>query len=214
MDSKYDIKGIAKEIRKQLKKEFPRCKFSVRIERYSGGQSLYVSLMSAPFEAFTSDMDANGNPRSGDYAQLNYYQLRQEPDEYICNGNYITKEAWDTMVRVDEIQKGYNWDNSDLQTDYFDVNFYFNPSVGQWNKPFQVTEPKPQAEKIEGANGTESGKIEVKHDGDWTWIFFPSKPPAEVREAVKGLGARWSKKRSGWYIREHVPACQIVATIS
>lgn len=207
-----DIKEIAKQIRKQLKKEFPQCKFSVRIERYSMGQSMSISLTAAPFAAFTGDMDANGNPRSGDYAQLNPYQLRQEPDEYICNGNYITKEAWDTMARVDEIQKGHNWDNSDLMTDYFDVNYHFHAEIGKWDKPFQMTaSPKPEKAAV---NGTDSGKVEIKHDGDWTWIFFPTKPPGEVRNAVKEMGAQWSKKRSGWYIRERVPACQIVAAIS
>jgi len=47
-----DITKIAQEIRKTLKAEFPACKFSVRVDRYSMGQSLTVSLMAAPFAAF------------------------------------------------------------------------------------------------------------------------------------------------------------------
>jgi len=38
-------KEIAKRVRQQLKAEFPRCKFSVRIEYYSMGSSITVRLM-------------------------------------------------------------------------------------------------------------------------------------------------------------------------
>ncbi len=134
-----DIKEIAKEIRKQVKKEFPTCKFSVSIERYSGGQSLNVALMEAPFECFANDTDVNGNPEDGDYAQLNEYQLRRDyNDVLICNGTYLTREAWDVMKRTDEIQGEYNWDKSDRQSDYFNVNYWYHSAIGKWNKAFQV----------------------------------------------------------------------------
>ena len=133
-----DIKEIAKDIRKQLKKEFPKCKFSVRIERYSMGQNMTISLMTAPFEVFASDTDVNGYEREGDYAQLNEYQLWREPEDYICNGTYLTSNAWDIMKRADEIQGKYNWDKSEHMTDYFNVNYYFHAQIGQWNKAFQV----------------------------------------------------------------------------
>jgi hypothetical protein len=32
-----------------------------------------------------------------------------------------------------------NHDNSDIQTDYFDVGWYVDVNVGQWNKPYTVT---------------------------------------------------------------------------
>ena len=137
MDKHRDLKDIAKDIRKQLKKEFPKCKFSVTIDRFSMGQSMLIALMGAPFAAFAKDEDVNGNLHKGDYAQLNQYQLRKEPEEYICNGVYLTPEAWAVMKRADEIQRQYNWDNSDLQTDYFDVNFYFHPQIGKWDRPFR-----------------------------------------------------------------------------
>ena len=36
---------IAKRIRKQLKTEFPGCKFSVTTEQYAGGSSININLM-------------------------------------------------------------------------------------------------------------------------------------------------------------------------
>ena len=35
-----------------------------------------------------------------------------------------------------QIVNQYNYDNSDSQTDYFDVNFYTHLNLGKWNKPF------------------------------------------------------------------------------
>ena len=127
-----DIAQIAKEVRKQLKEEFPRCKFSVTISRFSMGQSLDVSLMSAPFAAVRS----NSKIGQDGYAQLNQFRLRLEPHDYMCNGVLLTAQAWHVMKRADEIANQRNWDNSDRQVDYFDVNFYFHANIGKWDKPF------------------------------------------------------------------------------
>lgn len=34
-----------------------------------------------------------------------------------------------------------NYDNSDVQTGYFDVGHYVELRIGRWDKPFQVTGP-------------------------------------------------------------------------
>jgi hypothetical protein len=31
-----------------------------------------------------------------------------------------------------------NWDNSDIQTDYFDVGWYVDVNIGKWDKPYQL----------------------------------------------------------------------------
>ena len=119
--SDLNIKEIAKEIRAALKKEFSSCKFSIRISRYAGGQSLDIDLVQGPFEAFTKAGE--------DCRQVNPY--------YISSSNHFTAEAKKVLERAYAISKEYNYDNSDSMTDYFDVNFYVNMSVGQWNKPFK-----------------------------------------------------------------------------
>lgn len=127
-----DVTDIAKQVRKQLKTEFPLCKFSVTIERYSMGQSLTVALMEAPF-------DVRLNSKT-EYAQLNHYQLQRgyyESDNGWCNGCNLTQIAWRVLQSVCEIVQFYNYDNSDLMTDYYDVNFHFSINIGKWNKQFK-----------------------------------------------------------------------------
>lgn len=34
--------------------------------------------------------------------------------------------------------------------------------------------------------------------GRWVWIKFESKPNAEIRQALKDFGFRWSRRRGQW----------------
>lgn len=42
-------------------------------------------------------------------------------------------------------------------------------------------------------------EYEIEHSGDWTWLRFAGKPAEPIRDAIKPLGFRWSKKRTAWY---------------
>jgi len=133
-----DIKEIASGIKTQLKKEFPTCVFSVGCKRYSGGQSLNISLMKGPFSVFEKDVTTNGYKIEKFHAQLNQYQFNDVNDERISNGVYLTQKAWDVMKRAYDLTKKHNWDRSDIQTDYFDVNFYLHLHIGKWDNPYKV----------------------------------------------------------------------------
>lgn len=142
-DKIYDTTKIAKLVRKQLKKELPGFKFSVTSKHFSGGSSISVALMAAPFPVFAKDKDVNGNEQAKDYAQLNHFQLRKgfnysHRHPGVCNGVFLTPDAWKVLSRAVEIGQFHNWDNSDIQTDYFDVNYYFDIAIGKWDKPFQI----------------------------------------------------------------------------
>jgi len=34
--------------------------------------------------------------------------------------------------------------------------------------------------------------------GRWVWILFESKPSADIRQALKDFGFRWSRRRGQW----------------
>jgi hypothetical protein len=45
-----------------------------------------------------------------------------------------------------------------------------------------------------------SPRLTIEREGEWTWIKFTEKPGEAIRAALKALGARFSGKRSAWYI--------------
>ena len=133
-----NIAVIAKEVKQELNKRYPQCTWSTRIERFSGGQSLKVTLLAAPFKAFAKDRDCSGNEVRG-YAQLNQYQFQGLDDELLNNGTYLTKEAWDCMADAYRIASRDNWNKSDPQTDYYNVNYWLHLEIGKWDKPFVIS---------------------------------------------------------------------------
>jgi len=133
-----DITDIAKLIRTELKSRFPKCRFGVRIQRYAGGQSLTVHLMSAPFEAFAPDNEYS----TGRGSQLNGYQLKKDypgtaEKAGYCNGSVLTREAWEAMQYAVRYVNSYRYDDSDGMIDYFSTNFYTHYEIGRWDKSFE-----------------------------------------------------------------------------
>jgi hypothetical protein len=105
-----------KEIRDNLKKEFPSIKFSVKRSHYS---SVTVSIMKSPLD-FSQDITNSGY----NYVQLNHYYL----DRYSHS---------DVLKIIKDIAMKGNHNNSDPMTDYFDVGWYFHFNIGQFDKPYQ-----------------------------------------------------------------------------
>ena len=48
------------------------------------------------------------------------------------------------MLNVCDFTMSYNYDNSDVMTDYFDTNFYLTLGIGRYDKPYQTELPKLQ----------------------------------------------------------------------
>lgn len=145
---------IAKRVRQQLKAEFKGYKFSVRTKYYSMGSSITVSLMKSVVKVKKDFNDLSGyslnfykdNHYTEDvlrrlqnegYHQLNEYILRGEykPDHW-CNGVFLTEQGHILLKRVVQIADYYNYNDSDIQTDYYSVNFSFSLHLGKWDKPF------------------------------------------------------------------------------
>jgi hypothetical protein len=68
----------------------------------------------------------------------------------VTNGNIDVNPYWfrdhfdgtakQFLSEVLGVMNTGNHDNSDSQTDYFDVGWYVDVNVGKWNKPYIVTE--------------------------------------------------------------------------
>jgi hypothetical protein len=61
------------------------------------------------------------------YIQVNTYHYR---DHF---GDKTIKRFLDEVIRAMNVG---NHDNSDSQTDYFDVGWYVDVNIGKWNKPY------------------------------------------------------------------------------
>ena len=145
---------IAKRIRKQLKDEFPGCKFSVTSDKYAGGSSVNINLMKADRKTIQNikDISESAILRLGElhtreaieqrqkkkYHQLNRFVLTDEYDDrQWCNGVFLTEQGHNLLQRVVNISNIYNYDDSDPQTDYYSVNFHLDIELGKWDKDFE-----------------------------------------------------------------------------
>jgi hypothetical protein len=110
-----DVAEIAKRVRADIKAavksgELPAAKYSVRIARFSGGRSLDVTIDQVPFPI------------------VNEERIKQdvlEPHAYHDRTlGLFSDDAQKLLKRVEAIVAAYNFDGSDIQSDYFHVNFY------------------------------------------------------------------------------------------
>ena len=106
------------EIRSNLKKEFPEIKFSVVRRNHS---AVDVTILKSPYD-FRPD-----SLKDREYLSVNSYWFKDHGYKHP-----------DILNRIIEIANEGNHNNSDVMTDYFDVGWYFDLNLGQWNKPFQV----------------------------------------------------------------------------
>lgn len=61
-----------------------------------------------------------------DYINVNGYWFHE----------HFTGEALEFLKEVHAAMNVGNHDRSDIQTDYFDVGWYVDINIGQWNKPY------------------------------------------------------------------------------
>jgi hypothetical protein len=68
--------------------------------------------------------------------------------------------------------------------------------------------PAPPAENSTATIAATPGAT-ITQERDWVWIKFASKPADNVIEQLRGLGARWSKRRAAWYVTDSSKANQL-----
>ena len=117
-------KEVAKEIRQNLKRLFGKgYKFSVRMETFAGGSSISVSLLQAPVQVIMEGED--------NYIQLNQFYPESE--------HRLTANGREIVTLMHKVALLRHWDDSDIQSDYFNCNYYYHGEVGKWGKPFTVS---------------------------------------------------------------------------
>lgn len=119
---------IAKRIRQYVKMAHSDCKFSVTSKYFSGGSSINVALLEAPYPAFNDDANISDG----------YLQSAK----YSFDKGVLTERATEVLKDVQYFMDSYNMKDIDSMIDYFHVNFWDHLDVGKWDRPFKVVERK------------------------------------------------------------------------
>ena len=101
-------------------------KASLAVNNYS---TLVLNIKSGKIDFFNNYNRIVGDHRdylAKDSMQVNTYWYQ----------NHFDGEAKKFLSEVIEAMNDGNHDNSDIQIDYFDVGWYVNVNIGQWNKPY------------------------------------------------------------------------------
>ena len=109
-------KDIASVIRKFVKNEFPGCKFSVT----SSSTKICVNMVSAKEYPFTEEGITRSNFTYGNAASL------------------LTDEYYKKFYALKDFIDSYRFSDSDSMMDYYDTNFYYEISIGNYSKEFSV----------------------------------------------------------------------------
>lgn len=203
--SKYEIgkgaKEVAKELRAYIKAdpELNVCKWSIRSTFGMSADSLYISLMGAPFDPF-----------SNEYKEKHEYRYNRGYSEHGTIEDYTTPEAYKLMLKVKAFVMQYIHDDSDGMIDYFDRNIYDHYEIGRYDKPFQIIEKKERSKQNEPSNEpkkvepapTTSGLEIVDYSEKAIAVFGETK---EIKDQLKEIGGRFNPslkynggKRAGW----------------
>jgi len=127
------IVEIAKRLRAEIKAavkegKLPKCKYSVRISRYSGGRSLNVAIKDYPKPIHNRrhlELDhelSKGSKLLGLKKYQDLWAERETMPQY-------TEELVDLIRTLEMGASQWNYDGSDPQTDYFNVNYYSHVDI-------------------------------------------------------------------------------------
>ncbi len=135
-------------IKAELAKVMPKgWKYSLGVHNYS---TIALTISAAPvnlIDQYVEFIKLNklpqvaGNQYDTDNlnARIDYVSKKQElqVNEFWLEEQF-DGEVLSIMQKIKAALNLNNHDNSDSMTDYFDVGYYVNISIGKWNKPFQV----------------------------------------------------------------------------
>ena len=127
-------KKLAPGIKKVLAKYGVKASLAV-----SNHSSLVVNIKSGKL-----DFIGQANRDNQEVAERRGERFYEVKGNYQVNP-YYAHESGDAQIgkffeELVAAMKGQMWyDNSDIQTDYFDTAYYLNINVGQYDKPYQHT---------------------------------------------------------------------------
>lgn len=128
-------KQLAPAIKAVLKKY--GVKASIAVNNHS---TLVVNIKSGSIDFIENFIKTDTEGMSGrkmSQDQIDYIRKNQSLDvnPYWYKEHFSGKAKSFLMELLPAMNNG-NHDNSDIQTDYFDVGWYVDVNIGKWNKPY------------------------------------------------------------------------------
>ena len=116
-----------------------KVKASIAVNNHS---TLVVNIKSGPIDFVENFIENNKDgvsSRKLSQDQIDYIRKNQSLDvnTYWYQENYSGKAKAFLSELIPAMNNG-NHDNSDIQTDYFDVGWYVDVNIGKWNKPYAL----------------------------------------------------------------------------
>ena len=126
----YVSKELKAKIAAELKTAIPKgWKYSLAVRNYS---TIVLTISSSPVDLIRAHAASPYfDPETATYVEVNPYHWKSHLSD---------PEVADVFGKVFAALNTDNYDNSDVQTDYFDVGHYVALHIGRWDKPFTVTQ--------------------------------------------------------------------------
>jgi hypothetical protein len=123
-----------KEIRIALKEKFGK-KFKFSVTRRDGGLAVTVAITAGAVDFSSLWADKSETDYGYGYTNINHCHITEE--RFGAEAKLFSEI--DTIIRTAPAKaeggRAY-FDNSDSQTDYFHVAYYYDIQVGKWDKPY------------------------------------------------------------------------------
>lgn len=99
-------------------------KGSIAVRNHS---TLVLNIKSGKID-FVKNYASNTDYTPISYIQVNVYHINRYFNDVAAK---FLNEVYDAMMQG-------NWDNSQIEVDYFDKGWYTDINIGQWNKPYTL----------------------------------------------------------------------------
>lgn len=127
----YMSQEMKKKLAPAIKATFKKygLKGSIGVNNHS---TLVINIKAGKVDFLNEFRDSSGNklPEDRHYLNVNPYWYK----------NHFDGDSYFALKEIIEAANEGNWDKSDIQSDYFNVGWYVEVNIGQWDKPYQVIE--------------------------------------------------------------------------
>lgn len=124
----YVTAEMTKAVRVALKEKMPGWK--MRVAKNAHSSAIYITIDAAPNEIDLDLMFQDDDRRDLGYVEINHYFIEQ----YTFHEHF--QKILDIMKEATASVGHPFYDESDIQSDYFNTAYYYHLQIGSYEKPY------------------------------------------------------------------------------